>query len=66
MPMDLTPEELNYIKAALTLVLAEREELIETGRLSKELGEETVVPPMRESATYEETLRTILSKLQSA
>jgi hypothetical protein len=64
--IDLTTDELNYIRAAITLVLFEHEELIETGRLAKELGEDTVLDVHRESADYEERMRAILVKLQSS
>ena len=63
MHIDLTSDELNYVRAALTLVIAEREELIETGRFAKELGEDSVIPPTRESAEYEEKLQELLGKL---
>lgn len=63
MHIDLTADELQYIRAALTLVLFEHEELIETGRFAKELGEDSVVPPTREAAEYEDKLRAILMKL---
>jgi hypothetical protein len=61
--IDLTRKELQYIRAALTLVVFERDELIDTGRFAKELGEDTVIAPQHESAEYEETLRAILLKL---
>jgi hypothetical protein len=64
--VDLDAEDVKYIKAALTLVIFEREELIETGRLAKELGEDSVVPPTRESAEYEEKLRALIAKLPDA
>lgn len=63
MPIELTPDDLNYIRAALTLVLSEREELIDTGRLAKEIGSEPTLDPSGESAEYEERLRSILTKL---
>jgi hypothetical protein len=44
-------------------VIFEHEELIETGRFAKELGEYSVAPPIRESAEYEDKLRAILTKL---
>ena len=65
MHIDLTADELNYVRAALTLVIAEREELIETGRFAKELGEDSVVQPTRESAEYEEQLGALLAKLST-
>ena len=63
MQVELTAEDLNYIRAALTLVVFEREELIDTGRFARELGEDSVAPPLRESTEYEEKLRAILLKL---
>lgn len=65
MHIDLTAEEVNYIRAAITLVIFEREELIETGRFAKELGDDTALDVPRESAEYEEKLRTILTRLPS-
>jgi hypothetical protein len=65
MHIDLTADELNYVRAALTLVIVEREELIETGRFAKELGEDSVAQPTHESAEYEEKLGALLAKLTS-
>jgi hypothetical protein len=66
MQIELTPRELKYIRAALTLVIVEHEELIETGRFAREVGDETVVGQARESAEYEEALRVLLLTLPSA
>jgi hypothetical protein len=63
MSIDLTEQELNYIRAALTLVIFEHEELIETGRFAKELGDDAVAGQAREAAEYEENLRGLLQKL---
>jgi hypothetical protein len=60
--IELTPEEMKYVRAALTLVLLEREELIDTGRFAKELGDDTALDVVRESAVYEEQLRTLLAR----
>ncbi len=63
MHIEVTPEELNYIRAALALVIFERDELIDTGRLAKELGEDATLDAPRESAAYEDAIRSILLKL---
>jgi hypothetical protein len=63
MQVELTAEDLKYIRAALTLVIFEREELIETGRLAKELGENIAWEAARESADYEEKMRALIAKL---
>ena len=65
MHIDLTADELNYVRAALTLVIVERQELIETGRFAKELGEDSVVQQTHESAEYEEKLGALLAKLST-
>jgi hypothetical protein len=61
--IELTAEEVNYVRAALTLVVFEREELIDTGRFARELGEESVATPLHDSTEYEDKLRAILLKL---
>ena len=45
MHIELSSDDLNYIRAAITLVISEREELIDTGRLAKELGSEPTLDP---------------------
>lgn len=65
MPIELSSDDLNYIRAAITLVISEREELIDTGRLARELGSEPTLEPSGDSADYEETLRSILTKLSA-
>jgi len=66
MSIDLTEQDLKYIRAALTLVIVEHEELIETGRFAKEVGDDAVARQARESAEYEEELRALLLKLANA
>jgi hypothetical protein len=61
--IDLTREEVQFVRAALTLVIFQHEELIETGRFAKELGEGTVNGTAHEPAEYEDKLREILMKL---
>ncbi len=56
MHIELTSDDLNYIRAALTLVIPEREVSLNTGRLGKELGSETP-PQLGRSAEDQEKLR---------
>ena len=63
MHIDVTSDELRYIRAAITLILTEREELIDTGRFGREVGNEATLEPVGASDQYEQALQAMLVKL---